>query len=136
MASDPTSGELSAGHVPAPTGFARRAAEALRKAGQVVWRSEPEKPTTAKAAATFTELTERLKSYLSSGEIQRIREAFKFSDAAHLGQFRKSGEPYITHPIAVAGTLAEWHLDAAAIQAALLHDVMEDSGVGKQQLAE
>jgi GTP diphosphokinase / guanosine-3',5'-bis(diphosphate) 3'-diphosphatase len=136
MASDPTSGELSAGHVPAPTGFARRAAEALRKAGQVVWRSEPEKPATAKAAATFTELTERLKAYLSSGEIQRIREAFKFSDAAHLGQFRKSGEPYITHPIAVAGTLAEWHLDSAAIQAALLHDVMEDSGIGKQQLAE
>ena len=136
MASDPTSGELSAGHVPAPTGFARRAAEALRKAGQVVWRSEPEKPATAKAASTFTELTERLKAYLSSGEIQRIREAFKFSDAAHLGQFRKSGEPYITHPIAVAGTLAEWHLDSAAIQAALLHDVMEDSGIGKQQLAE
>jgi len=136
MASDPSSGELSAGHVPAPSGFARRAAEALRKAGQVVWRSEPEKPAAAKAVATFTELTERLKAYLSSGEIQRIREAFKFSDAAHLGQFRKSGEPYITHPIAVAGTLAEWHLDSAAIQAALLHDVMEDSGIGKQQLAE
>ncbi len=135
-ASEPTSNELSAGHSPAPTGFARRAAQALRKAGKVVWRSEPDKPVAPKPAPSFTELTDRLKAYLPSGEIQRIRDAFKFSDAAHLGQFRKSGEPYITHPIAVAGTLAEWRLDSAAIQAALLHDVMEDSGIGKQQLAE
>jgi RelA/SpoT family (p)ppGpp synthetase len=137
MASEPSSSQVSPGRrAPAPTGFARRAAEALRKAGQVVWRSEPEKASGAKPTTTFSELTERLKTYLSSGEIQKIREAFKFSDAAHLGQFRKSGEPYITHPIAVAGTLSEWHLDSAAIQAALLHDVMEDSGIGKQQLAE
>ncbi len=136
MASEPTSSRVASGRPPATTGFARRAADALRKAGQVVWRSEPEKAAVPKSAATFTELTERLKVYLSSSEIQRIRDAFKFSDAAHLGQFRKSGEPYITHPIAVAGTLAEWHLDSAAIQAALLHDVMEDSGIGKQELAE
>ncbi|HWY73587.1 MAG TPA: HD domain-containing protein, partial [Burkholderiaceae bacterium] len=136
MASEPTSSQVSSGRPRAPSGFARRAAQALRKAGQVVWRSEPDKAAVPKPAATFTELTERLKVYLSSGEIQKIRDAFKFSDAAHLGQFRKSGEPYITHPIAVAGTLAEWHLDSAAIQAALLHDVMEDSGIRKQQLAE
>src|SRR5882762_7323470 len=136
MASEPSSSQLTSRRTPAPPGFARRAAEALRKAGQVVWRSEPEKPAAPKPASTFTELTDRLKVYLSSSEIQRIRDAFKFSDAAHLGQFRKSGEPYITHPIAVAGTLAEWRLDSAAIQAALLHDVMEDSGIGKQQLAE
>jgi guanosine-3',5'-bis(diphosphate) 3'-pyrophosphohydrolase len=136
MASEPSSSQLSSRRTPAPPGFARRAAEALRKAGQVVWRSEPDKPAAPKPASTFTELTDRLKVYLSSSQIQKVREAFKFSDAAHLGQFRKSGEPYITHPIAVAGTLAEWHLDSAAIQAALLHDVMEDSGIGKQQLAE
>jgi GTP diphosphokinase / guanosine-3',5'-bis(diphosphate) 3'-diphosphatase len=137
-ASDPTSNELTAGPAQAPPapGFARRAAQALRKAGQVVWRSEPEKPAAPKHASSFAELTDRLKVYLPSAEIQRIREAFRFSDAAHLGQFRKSGEPYITHPIAVAGTLADWRLDSAAIQAALLHDVMEDSGIGKQQLAE
>src|SRR5258708_6069605 len=135
-ATEPSSSELSAPLGPAPSGFKRRAAEALRKAGRVVWRSEPEKPDAPKPAPSFTELTDRLKAYLPSGEIQRIRDAFKFSDAAHLGQFRKSGEPYITHPIAVAGTLAEWRLDSAAIQAALLHDVMEDSGIGKQQLAE
>src|SRR5467141_3079245 len=136
MASEPSSSQLTSRRTPAPPGFARRAADALRKAGQVVWRSEPEKPAAPKPASTFTELTDRLKVYLSSSQIQNVREAFKFSDAAHLGQFRKSGEPYITHPIAVAGTLAEWHLDSAAIQAALLHDVMEDSGIGKQQLAE
>src|ERR1700739_4263542 len=136
-ASEPAPSHLSPPRRPqAPPGFARRAADALRKAGQVVWRSEAEKPAAPKSASTFTELTERLKSYLSSSEIQRIREAFKLSDEARLGQFRKSGEPYITHPIAVAGTLAEWHLDSAAIQAALLHDVMEDSGIGKQQLAQ
>src|SRR5690242_2603259 len=101
MASEPSSSRVSSGRPPATTGFARRAAEALRKAGQVVWRSEPEKAAVPKPATTFTELTERLKVYLSSSEIQRIRDAFKFSDAAHLGQFRKSGEPYITHPIAV-----------------------------------
>ncbi|MBV8208705.1 MAG: bifunctional (p)ppGpp synthetase/guanosine-3',5'-bis(diphosphate) 3'-pyrophosphohydrolase, partial [Burkholderiaceae bacterium] len=135
MASEPTPSQLSSTRPRASSGFARRAAQALRKAGQVVWRSEPDKPA-AKSAATFAELSERLKTYLSSSEIQKVRDAFRFSDAAHLGQFRKSGEPYITHPIAVAGTLAEWHLDSAAIQAALLHDVMEDSGIGKQQLAE
>src|ERR1700730_4023020 len=136
MASEPSSSQVSSGRPRAPSGFARRAAQALRKAGQVVWRSEPDRAAVPNPSATFTELTERLKVSLSSGEIQKIRDAFKFSDAAHLGQFRKSGEPYITHPIAVAGTLAEWHLDSAAIQAALLHDVMEDSGIGKQQLAE
>jgi len=135
MASEPSPSQLSSTRPRASSGFARRAAQALRKAGQVVWRSEPDKPA-AKSAATFAELSERLKTYLSSSEIQKVRDAFRFSDAAHLGQFRKSGEPYITHPIAVAGTLAEWHLDSAAIQAALLHDVMEDSGIGKQQLAE
>ncbi len=137
-ASEPTSSERSAGRPPAAStpGFARRAAQALRKAGKVVWRSEPDKAPPPKPASNFTELTARLKAYLPSAEIQRIREAFRFSDEAHLGQFRKSGEPYITHPIAVAGTLAEWRLDSAAIQAALLHDVMEDSGIGKQQLAE
>src|ERR1700758_1017276 len=134
MASEPSPSQLSSTRPRVSSGFARRAAQALRKAGQVVWRSEPDKPA-AKSAATFAELSERLKIYLSSSEIQKVRDAFRFSDAAHLGQFRKSGEPYITHPIAVAGTLAEWHLDSAAIQAALLHDVMEDSAIGKQQLA-
>ncbi|MGE5338365.1 MAG: RelA/SpoT family protein [Gemmatimonadota bacterium] len=116
-----------------PAGFARRAAEALRKA--VRRSAEPPAPE-APGVISFAQLTDHLKKYLSSGDIQRIKEAFRFSDAAHLGQFRKSGLPYITHPIAVAEILAEWKLDAAAIQAALLHDVLEDSGVTKQELVE
>jgi len=66
---------------------------------------------------SFAHLTDRLKKYLPSAEIARIKEAFRFADAAHLGQFRKSGEPYITHPVAVAELLADWKLDSAAIQA-------------------
>jgi GTP pyrophosphokinase len=116
-----------------PTVLARRAAEALRKA--VVWRSDEAAPA-APAVVSFAQLTEKLKRYLPSADIQRVKEAFKVSDAAHLGQFRKSGEPYITHPIAVAELLADWKLDAAAIQAALLHDVLEDSGISKQELTE
>ncbi|MCX8113924.1 MAG: DNA gyrase subunit B, partial [Burkholderiaceae bacterium] len=112
--------------------------EALRKAGKAVWRaySAAGESATPAGVVSFGHLTDRLKRYLSSADIQRIKEAYRFSDAAHLGQFRKSGEPYITHPIAVAEILTEWKLDAAAIQAALLHDVLEDSGVSKQELVE
>jgi GTP pyrophosphokinase/guanosine-3',5'-bis(diphosphate) 3'-pyrophosphohydrolase len=65
-----------------------------------------------------------------------VRDAYKFADEAHLGQFRASGEPYITHPIAVAGLVADWKLDAQAIMAALMHDAMEDCGVTKAELIE
>jgi GTP pyrophosphokinase len=75
-------------------------------------------------------------NYLPEAEIRRIREAYKFSDVAHLGQFRATGEPYITHPIAVAELCASWRLDSQALQAALLHDVMEDSGATKEDLIE
>jgi GTP pyrophosphokinase/guanosine-3',5'-bis(diphosphate) 3'-pyrophosphohydrolase len=65
-----------------------------------------------------------------------VREAYRFADEAHLGQFRASGEAYITHPIAVAGLCAEWKLDAQAIMAALMHDAMEDCGITKPELIE
>ena len=65
-----------------------------------------------------------------------MRDAYRFADEAHLGQFRASGEPYITHPIAVAGLCAEWKLDAQAIMAALMHDAMEDCGISKAELIE
>jgi GTP pyrophosphokinase/guanosine-3',5'-bis(diphosphate) 3'-pyrophosphohydrolase len=65
-----------------------------------------------------------------------VREAYRFADEAHLGQYRASGEPYITHPIAVAGLCAEWRLDAQAIMAALMHDAMEDCGITKVELIE
>ncbi len=86
-------------------------------------------------AASFATLTKKL-SYLGAADIKRVREAYKFADEAHLGQFRASGEPYITHPIAVAGLCAEWKLDAQAIMAALMHDAMEDCGTSKSELIE
>ena len=136
-----TTGTPEAAPAPAPAtrppGFARRAALALRKAGNAVWRAEPAADATGdRQVVSFARLTEQIKTYLSSAEIQKVKEAFRFSDAAHLGQFRKSGDPYITHPVAVAEILAHWRLDAVALQAALLHDVMEDSGVSRQDLAE
>jgi guanosine-3',5'-bis(diphosphate) 3'-pyrophosphohydrolase len=87
------------------------------------------------AAASFAALTHKL-DYLEDSEIKRVREAYKFADEAHLGQFRASGEPYITHPIAVAGLCADWKLDVQAIMAALMHDAMEDCGITKTELIE
>src|SRR5512132_2969823 len=74
--------------------------------------------------------------YLKPGDIARLADAYRFSEAAHAGQTRQSGEPYISHPLAVAGILAEWHLDGQALVAALLHDVMEDTAVTKAEIAD
>src|SRR5471030_3203347 len=73
--------------------------------------------------------------YLKPGDIDRIEEAYQFSDAAHLWQLRKSGDPYISHPLAVAEIVANWQLDAQAVIAALLHDVMEDTRVSKDEIS-
>ena len=78
----------------------------------------------------------RLATYLKPEEIARVGGAYVFADAAHRGQLRVSGAPYISHPLAVAETLAGWHLDANALSAALLHDVTEDTTVTKAQIAE
>ena len=75
-------------------------------------------------------------TYLKPDEIIQVKKAFQFSDAAHLGQYRHSGEPYITHPVAVAELCATWRLDAPSIMAALLHDVIEDTGCTKADLVE
>jgi GTP pyrophosphokinase len=87
------------------------------------------------AAASFAGLTAKL-DYLSPADIEQVRLAYRFADEAHLGQMRNSGEPYITHPIAVAAQCAEWKLDAQALMAALLHDALEDCGVTKAELIE
>ncbi len=87
------------------------------------------------AAASFAGLTAKL-DYLSSSDQEQVRQAYRFADEAHLGQLRNSGEPYITHPIAVAAQCAEWKLDAQALMAALLHDALEDCGVTKAELIE
>jgi len=75
-------------------------------------------------------------SYLKPEEVAQVKKAFQFSDASHLGQYRHSGEPYITHPVAVAELCATWRLDAPSIMAALLHDVIEDTGCTKADLVE
>jgi GTP pyrophosphokinase len=87
------------------------------------------------AAASFAALTEKL-SYLNPEGLDLVRRAYRYADEAHLGQLRNSGEPYITHPIAVAAQCAEWKLDAQALSAALLHDAMEDCGITKTDLIE
>jgi GTP pyrophosphokinase len=85
------------------------------------------------AAASFAALLEKL-DYLDSASIEQVRQAYRYADAAHLGQLRSSGEPYITHPIAVAALCASWKLDVQALMAALLHDAMEDCGITKADL--
>jgi len=74
--------------------------------------------------------------YLKPEDLSQLEAAYHFSETAHQGQFRKSGEPYIAHPLAVAGILAQWHLDPQALTAALLHDVVEDTEVTKNEIAD
>lgn len=90
----------------------------------------------APGVASVTQLISKLSEYLTPAELKKVKEAYRFSDEMHLGQVRKSGEPYISHPIAVAEICAEWKLDAQAIMAALLHDVIEDQDVKKDELIE
>src|SRR5690554_2222508 len=90
----------------------------------------------ANTIASLAPLTEVIKHYIEPKDIERVKEAYRFADQAHLGQFRASGEPYISHPIAVTEICAGWKPDAESLMAALLHDVIEDQGVVKQELAE
>jgi GTP pyrophosphokinase len=75
-------------------------------------------------------------SYLKPEQQQRLRAAFWFGAQAHEGQTRKSGEPYITHPLAVAGILADIHLDVDSLTAAILHDVIEDTPINRAHLSD
>ncbi len=86
--------------------------------------------------ASLAPLHKIISQYLDPKDVERVREAYRFSDQAHLGQFRASGEPYISHPIAVTEICAGWKLDTDALMSALLHDVIEDQDVTKQELAE
>ncbi|NNG22581.1 RelA/SpoT family protein [Telluria aromaticivorans] len=97
---------------------------------------DAEAPAPAPGVASVTQLINKLSDYLTPAELKKVKEAYRFSDEMHLGQVRKSGEPYISHPIAVAEICAEWKLDAQAIMAALLHDVIEDQDVKKDDLVE
>ena len=79
-------------------------------------------------------LNRRMQRYLPAEQVEQVMQAYQFAATAHEGQKRYSGEPYISHPVAVATLLAEFKLDAQTLMAALLHDVIEDTGVPKEQI--
>ena len=85
--------------------------------------------------AEARELLFRTASYLSENEQAELEKAVAFAFRAHDGQTRKSGEPYITHPLAVATQLAMWHMDIQGLCGGVLHDVLEDTGVSKIEMA-
>lgn len=82
----------------------------------------------------FSELRRELETYLDEDAIESIHKAYLFAARAHKGQQRQSGDPYITHPLAVGHILAEMHMDAQSITAAILHDVIEDTPIEKTVL--
>ncbi|MDR2881654.1 MAG: RelA/SpoT family protein, partial [Azoarcus sp.] len=84
----------------------------------------------------FAILKEKVLIYLKDEDVSRVEAAYRFAAEAHSGQTRKNGELYIVHPLAVASIVADWHLDAQALCAALLHDVVEDTFISKAEIAE
>lgn len=85
---------------------------------------------------TIDTLSHRLSSYLEPKQINLVKRAYYYADQAHDGQKRRSGEPYITHPLAVANVLANMHMDHQSLMAAMLHDVIEDTGISKSALSD
>jgi GTP pyrophosphokinase len=111
--------------------------ETMSCLGVIAWirsASGPARQPRAAAGPGPEELTAVL-GYLKPKDVEQIEEAYEVARAAHSGQYRQSGEPYITHPLAVAKILAEWHLDPQALMAALLHDVVEDTPTTKTEIA-
>lgn len=88
------------------------------------------------AEATVEGLAKELSTYLDTNRINQVRRAYYYAEQAHEGQMRKSGDRYITHPLAVAHILADLRLDHQSLMAAMLHDVIEDTGIPKDALAE
>lgn len=79
-------------------------------------------------------LAERLSTYLATDQVNLVRRAYFYAEQAHDGQRRRSGEAYVTHPLAVANILADMHMDHQSLMAAMLHDVIEDTGIAKEAL--
>ncbi len=89
---------------------------------------QPERSITALAAT--------LADYLSPEQVNLVQRAYYYAEQAHEGQRRRSGEPYVTHPLAVATILAEMHMDHQSLMAAMLHDVIEDTAINKKTLSD
>ena len=83
---------------------------------------------------TIDALHSTLRSYLNPEQTSHVRRAYYFAEQAHFGQVRRSGEDYVTHPLAVAGILADMHMDHQSLMAAMLHDVIEDTGIPKSAI--
>jgi guanosine-3',5'-bis(diphosphate) 3'-pyrophosphohydrolase len=84
---------------------------------------------------TIEALSHRLSSYLETPQINLVKRAYYYAEQAHDGQKRRSGEAYVTHPLAVADILATMHMDHQSLMAAMLHDVIEDTGISKKAIA-
>ncbi len=84
--------------------------------------------------ALIDSLSSKLSSYLEPSQVKKVVRAYEFAEKCHAGQFRQSGDPYVTHPVAVAHILADMHVDHECLMAALLHDVIEDTSVTKGQV--
>ena len=93
-------------------------------------------PLLLPADCETSQLTLLLKEYLTQADIAQVWAAYRYAAFAHAGQVRHSGEPYISHPVAVACILAKLHLDVPTLLAALLHDVVEDTGVASAEISE
>ena len=85
--------------------------------------------------ASIDALADRLCSYLTPDQVNLVRRAYYYAEQAHDGQRRRSGEAYVTHPLAVASILADMHMDHQSLMAAMLHDVSEDTGIPKDALS-
>ena len=85
---------------------------------------------------TISDLTDKLDTYLDTEQVETVRRAYYCAEQAHVGQTRRSGEPYVTHPLAVANILADMHMDHQSLAAAMLHDVIEDTEVDKLALSD
>ncbi len=83
---------------------------------------------------TIDALDSTLRSYLNPEQANHVKRAYYFAEQAHFGQVRRSGEEYVTHPLAVAGILADMHMDHQSLMAAMLHDVIEDTGIPKSAI--
>jgi len=92
-------------------------------------------PDSSAATSGAEFLFHELSGYLKPEDISQLQNVYFFSQSAHSGQYRKSGEPYISHPLAVASILGKLHMDTQTLTAALLHDVMEDTHVSKSEIS-
>ena len=117
-----------------PDDQSRARAQAEEGYFQSQLRARATAPRTA-VPATVDDLVKSLQGYLPPAEVGAVERAYRFAEAAHIGQYRRTGHQYITHPLAVASILASMRMDHQSIMAAVMHDVLEDTDVTKDSLA-